>query len=85
MGFLETETPYFKKNIMIKWFWLVSFFILTLSSCADNSEKPPKPPLQLSELRIGTVVLNLTDPTQNSAAPINQPIEGEFSAPLDKA
>ena len=70
---------------MIKWFWLVSVFILPLSSCSDNSRDTPKPPLQLSELRIGTYVLNLTDPTQNSAAPINQPIEGEFSAPLDKA
>ena len=70
---------------MIKWFWFAVGILLTLSSCNDNSEEPPKTQLQLSELRIGTYVLNLTDPTQNSAAPINQPIEGEFSAPLDKA
>lgn len=69
----------------MKWFWFAVGILLTLSSCKDNSEEPPKPPLQLSELRIGTYVLNLTDPTQNSAAPINQPIEGKFSAPLDKA
>lgn len=69
---------------MIRWFGATLFFLLTFSSCSDNAEKP-KTPLQLGELRVGTYVLNFTDPTQNSAAPINQPIEGKFSAPLNEA
>lgn len=69
---------------MIKWFLLASVFFLTLSSCSENSQTP-KPPLQLNELHIGTLVLNLTDPTQNTATPIDKPIEGKFSAPLDES
>ena len=70
---------------MMKWHGLATIFLLTLSSCSNNSDGLPKPPLQLNELRMGTYVLNLTDPTQNSSTPINQPVEGKFSAPLDEA
>jgi hypothetical protein len=68
---------------MIKWFWLLFVVFTTLSSCSDNSDQPPKPSIQLYELRIGTYVLNLTDVTKNSETPINQPLQGRFSADLD--
>ena len=63
---------------MIKWCWLGFAYILTFSSCSEKSIIPPKQSLQLIELRLGTYVLNLTDPTQNLSSPTNQPIEGKF-------
>jgi len=68
---------------MIKWFWLSFVFLAALSSCSDPSDQPPKPSLQLNELRIGTYVLNLTDATKNTETPINQPLQGKFSADLE--
>ncbi|MBL7873602.1 MAG: Ig-like domain-containing protein [Cyclobacteriaceae bacterium] len=70
---------------MIKWCWLGFAYILTFSSCSEKSIIPPKQSLQLIELRLGTYVLNLTDPTQNLSSPTNQPIEGKFSSALDEA
>ncbi|MCU0369198.1 MAG: Ig-like domain-containing protein [Cyclobacteriaceae bacterium] len=64
---------------------LIPILFLIFFSCSDKSDDAPKPTMQLNELRIGTYVLNLSDPTKNTTAPINQPVAGNFSAALDEA
>ena len=65
----------------MKYLWFIGF--LLFFSCSEKPDETPKPPLQLNELRIGSYTLNPTDPTKNTAAPIDQPIQGNFSTALD--
>lgn len=41
--------------------------------------------MQLNELRVGSFILNLSDPTKNKTAPIDQSIQANFSAALEEA
>jgi hypothetical protein len=64
---------------------ILLFFIFGFASC-DEPEQPPVQPavLQLSSARVGTVDLDLNDPSKNTDLPVDQPIVLSFAAPLDQ-
>lgn len=64
----------------MRWFGFAALLFFTCTNKPDNS---PQPSLQLNELRMGSYILNTTDFSKNSATPIDQPLVGSFSTPLD--
>lgn len=64
----------------MRWLGWVALLIFSCTSKPDNS---PLPALQLNEIRMGSYVLNITDPSKNTATPIDQQLQGTFSTPLD--
>jgi len=66
-------------------FLLGLIILASFQSCSNEENPAPPSVLQLSNLRVGTYPLNLTDFTKNSAAPTNKPIVGTFAAILDTA
>lgn len=65
----------------MKWFYL--FVLVLVVSCSEEPEVPPQP-LQVNEIRVGSYSLNLTDPSKNSSAPLDQPIQATFASALEK-
>ncbi|MCU0357858.1 MAG: Ig-like domain-containing protein, partial [Cyclobacteriaceae bacterium] len=61
---------------------LLTLFLLLVFGC--NKEEPVSNiSMQLSQLRVGGLTLNLTDASQNIETPVDQPINGTFTAELD--
>lgn len=64
------------------------FFIcitFIFSACSDDESKPSEEILQLQSVNVGPYNLNLTDQTQNTNTPFDQPIVVTFSLPLHTA
>ena len=66
----------------MKYSWLLLLPFL-FSHCNKDEETPPAEILQLSVVRVGDNVLDLTDPTKNTNAPFDKPVVATFSAILD--
>jgi len=63
----------------------LSYILLTVVGCDNESEKPPPGNLQVVVARVGTYTLDLSDFTKNQSAPVDQPILATFSAALNEA
>ena len=66
--------------------WFLFLMILSFfAACkSDDEGNDPSQVLQLSTARVGTYNLNLSDFSQNGAAPVDKPIVLTFSAPLNR-
>jgi hypothetical protein len=69
------------------WLWMV--FLMSGSvflSCGDDDKDSVEPGvLQLTAAQVGSYVLDLTDASKNTAAPVEQPVLVTFAAALDKS
>ncbi|MCE7865063.1 MAG: hypothetical protein DYG99_16125 [Bacteroidetes bacterium CHB5] len=63
----------------MRWFYLFVFVLIL--ACSSDPEVPQQP-LQVNEIRVGSYTLNLTDPSKNIAAPLDQPIQATFASAL---
>lgn len=62
--------------------WFYFFSLVLILACSEDPETPPQS-LQVNEIKVGSYSLNLTDPSKNSSAPIDQPIQATFAASLE--
>ncbi|MEO6168473.1 MAG: glucoamylase family protein [Chitinophagales bacterium] len=66
-------------------FVFAAFLVLNISCKKDDGGTDVTGTLQLSTIRVGTVVLNVTSGASNDDIPIDQPIVAAFTAALDTA
>lgn len=69
-----------KYSVLFYWFLLTTLTV----ACEDEKDPAEKPRLQLATIDVGTYQLHLTNSSENTAAPVDQPVLGLFNAPLDK-
>lgn len=70
--------------MQIKYSFLYSLLFLFLLACGeDDKQNPSTGTLQLSNIKVGSKTLNLTDFNQNKDIAVNQSIHANFSAPID--
>lgn len=76
---------YFQRSA---WLWAVILIVgWSLSSCGDDDEKDSDNPgvLQLTAVQVGSVALDLTDASKNTALPVGDPVLVTFAVKVDKS
>ncbi len=68
---------------MRKRFFIASLPFLLLWACSEDDKKPIPDALQLTSIEVGSESLNLTDFSQNTEIPFDQPITLNFVVPVD--